>query len=167
VVNAPFNGSDRSRKVIDLVHECGGKVYTDCQYTTSTLDEPGLIDTLRMTNIFAPNQSEAAQLTGESEPEKAAARLAEFCPLVIVKCGGQGVYAQAGRKTWYSPAIKVDVVDTTGAGDSFNAGFLAAHLLGEPIETCLRYGNICGGLSTTQCGGAQAAPTLEQLKQYL
>jgi len=167
VVNAPFDGSDWSKKVIDLIHKQGGQVYTDCQYTTTTLDEPGLIDTLRVTDIFAPNQSEAAQLTGESDPERAVARLAEFCPLVIVKCGGCGAYAQAGKKRWHSPAIKVDVVDTTGAGDSFNAGFLAAHLLGEPIETCLCYGNICGGLSTTQCGGARAAPTLEQLKRYL
>lgn len=167
VVNAPFDGSESSRSLIDLTHGLGGKVFTDCQFTTSTLDEPGLTDTLRMTDIFAPNQSEAAQLTGESDPKKAAARLAKFCPLVIIKCGAQGAVAQAGESVWHSPAIPVEVVDTTGAGDSFNAGFLAAHLNGETLETCLRYGNICGGLSTTQRGGARAAPTLEQLKRYL
>jgi sugar/nucleoside kinase (ribokinase family) len=167
VVNAPFDGSDRSRSVIELIHRQGGRVYIDCQYTTSTLEESGLTDTLCMTDIFAPNQSEAAQLTGESDPQKAAARLAEFCPLVIVKCGAQGAYARAGEKVWHSPAIPVKVLDTTGAGDAFNAGFLAAYLQGEPVETCLHYGNICGGLSTTQCGGANAVPTLEQLKQYL
>lgn len=167
VVNAPFDGSARSRAIIDLIHQHGGQVFTDCQYVTTTLDEPGLTDTLRITDIFAPNQSEAAQLTGEGDPEKAAARLAEFCPLVIVKWGGMGALARSGDRVWHSPALPVDVVDTTGAGDAFNAGFLAAYLLGEPVETCLRYGNICGGLSTTQRGGARAVPTLEQLKKYL
>jgi sugar/nucleoside kinase (ribokinase family) len=167
VVNAPFDGSPESLRLVDFIHQHGGRVYTDCQYVTTTLAEPGLCDMLSVVDIFAPNLSEARQLTGETEPQRAAARLAEFCQLVIVKCGADGAYAQAGRQTWYSPALKVNVLDTTGAGDSFNAGFLAAQLRGEPIEICLRYGNICGGLSTTQRGGASAAPTLEQLSQYL
>ncbi len=167
VVNAPFNCSADSRQLIDFIHQHGGRVYVDCQYVTTTLDEPGLIDTLRLVDVFAPNQSEACQLTGEEEADKAAARLAEFCPLVVVKAGGQGAYAQSGEQAWHAPALTVPVVDTTGAGDSFNAGFLAAMLQGEPVETCLRYGNICGGLSVTRPGGASAAPTLEELKKYL
>ena len=167
VVNAPFDGSPEAQHFVDFVHLHGGKVYTDCQYTTATLAEPGLSDLLRKVDIFAPNQSEACQLTGEEDPAHAAARLAEFCPLVIVKAGKDGAFAQAGRQTWHSPALDVQVVDTTGAGDSFNAGFLAAYLRGEPIETCLRYGNICGGLSTTQRGGTAAAPTLAELEKFL
>jgi sugar/nucleoside kinase (ribokinase family) len=166
-VNLPFDGSPEARRIMDAVHANGGRVYEDCQYVTTTLDEPGLTDLLRTVDIFAPNQSEARQLTGSSDPQAAAAKLAEYCPMVIVKCGADGAYAQAGEKLWYSPALKVEVLDTTGAGDSFNAGFLAAHLRGEAIETCLRYGNICGGLSVTKRGGATAAPTLEQLRKYL
>ncbi len=167
VINAPFDGSPEAHRFVDFIHLNGGKVYTDCQYTTATLDDPGLADLLRKVDIFAPNQSEACQLTGEEDPARAAARLAEFCPLVIVKAGKDGAFARAGWQTWHSPALDVQVVDTTGAGDSFNAGFLAAHLRGEPIETCLRYGNICGGLSTTQRGGTAAAPTLAELEKYL
>jgi sugar/nucleoside kinase (ribokinase family) len=167
VVNLPFDASAECRQELDFIHQHGGKVFTDCQYVTTTLDEPGLIETLSRVDIFAPNQSEACQLTGETDPRKAAARLADFCPFVIVKCGSQGAYAQAGAQSWHSPALAVEVVDTTGAGDSFNAGFLAALLRGEPVETCLRWGNICGGLSTTRCGGASATPTLEELLTYL
>ena len=167
VVNLPFNGAAETRTQVDSIHQHGGQVYTDCQYVTTTLDEPGLTDLLRLTDIFAPNQSEACQLTGESDPERAAARLAEFCPLVVIKCGADGVLARAGNQIWHSPALKVEVIDTTGAGDSFNAGFLAAHLRGEPIETCLRWGNISGGLSTTRRGGTSAVPTLEQLEKLL
>lgn len=167
VVNAPFDGSLQANQFVDFIHLNGGRVFTDCQYVTTTLDEPGLTDLLRKVDVFAPNQTEARQLTGEDDPARAASRLAEFSPLVIVKAGRQGAFAQAGGRTWHSPALEVDVVDTTGAGDSFNAGFLAAHLRGEPIETCLRYGNICGGLSTTQRGGTAAAPTLVELEKYL
>ncbi len=167
VINAPFDGSPQARQFIDFVHQNGGKIYSDCQYVTTTLDEPGLIDLLRAVDVFAPNQSEACQLTGEEDPERAAARLAELCPLAIVKAGKDGAFAQAGTRRWHSPALDVAVVDTTGAGDSFNAGFLAGQLRGEPIETCLRYGNICGGLSTTRHGGTAAAPTMAELEKYL
>jgi len=167
VVNPPFNGSGDCRALIELIHRHGGKVFVDCQYVTTTLDEPGLVDTLSRVDVFAPNQSEACQLTGEEDPAKAAARLAETCPLVVVKASAQGAYAQCGDQACYSPALPVEVVDTTGAGDAFNAGFLAALLRGEPIQTCLRYGNVCGGLSTTQRGGATAVPTMDALIQYL
>lgn len=167
VVNVPFDGTAKSRNFVAAIHRNGGCVYSDCQYITTTLNHPGMTDMLRSVNIFAPNLSEACQLTGETDPETAASRLAAFCPLVVVKCGANGAYARSGRKTWYSPALKVNVVDTTGAGDCFNAGFLFGYLCGLPIETCLQYGNICGGLSVTQRGGARAAPTLEQLKKYL
>lgn len=167
VVNIPFDGTDDCRSTLEYIHRQGGKVFTDCQYTTQTLDEPGLTKTLAMTDIFAPNQSEACQITGAPDPETAAGILARHCPLVLVKCGAQGAIARAGSQVWHAPAMPVTPVDTTGAGDCFNAGFLSAYLRGEPMETCLRYGNICGGLSVTQRGGTSAAPTLEQLKKYL
>jgi sugar/nucleoside kinase (ribokinase family) len=167
VINGPFDGSKESCHFPIFVHENGGKVYTDCQYTTLTLSDEGLSDLLSNTDIFAPNLSEARQLTGASNAEAAAGILALYVPLVLVKCGPDGAIAQSGKQVWHAPAINVKVIDTTGAGDCFNAGFLAAHLAGEPIESCLRYGNICGGLSVTRCGGASAAPTLEQLKSFL
>ncbi len=167
VFNLPFNVSLETRFLAERVHELGGRVFIDCQYVTTTLDEAGLIDLLRVTDVFAPNQSEACQLTGESDPELALTRLAEVCPLVVLKCGAQGAYARSGQQVWHAPALKLEVLDTTGAGDSFNAGFLTGMIHDEPIETCLRYGNICGGYSTTQRGGASAAFSLEQLKKYL
>ena len=166
VVNSPFDGALETRYLVERIHQGGGKVFTDCQYVTTTLAEPGLIELLRQTDVFAPNQSEACQLTGEADPEKALGILAEFCPLVIIKCGAQGAYARAGAQVWHMPALPLEVVDTTGAGDSFNAGFLTGLVNGEPVETCLRYGNICGGYSTTRHGGTNAAFPLEQLKKY-
>ena len=164
-LNLPFDGSAQSRALMDLVHSQGGRVYVDCQYTTASLDEPGLCDTLRRVDIFAPNLSEARQLTGETDPLAALARLTEFCPLVVLKCGDQGAYACQAGQIRHSSALPVEVVDTTGAGDSFNAGFLAGVLAGEPLETCLRFGNICGGISTTRRGGSTTALSLAEVRQ--
>jgi len=128
VVNSPFDDAPGSRALMDLVHQQGGRVFIDCQYTTASLADPGLAETLSKVDIFAPNLSEASQLTAETEPLAALARLADFCPLVVLKCGAQGAYARRGGQVWHSPALQVDVIDTTGAGDSFNAGFLAGLL---------------------------------------
>lgn len=167
VVNLPFDGSDESRSLMELAHQAGSRVFVDCQYTTASLADPGLRETLCRVDVFAPNLSEACQLTGESEPLAALDRLAEFCPLVVIKCGADGAYARHREQIWHSPALAVEVVDTTGAGDSFNAGFLAGLLAGEEIETCLLYGNICGGYSTTCRGGSVAALTMAELKKMI
>jgi sugar/nucleoside kinase (ribokinase family) len=97
VVNAPFDGSGESRRFVDFIHQHGGRVYTDCQYITMTLSEPGLTDLLSAIDIFAPNLSEACQLTGAPDPEAAAATLAQYCPLVVIKCGADGALAR-----WWS-----------------------------------------------------------------
>jgi sugar/nucleoside kinase (ribokinase family) len=57
------------------------------------------------------------------------------------------------------------VIDTTGAGDNFNAGFIFAWLEGQSIETCLKWGNITGGLSTTQLGGTARKITIHEVKE--
>lgn len=166
VVNTPFDGSVGTRGLADFIHGLGGKVFTDCEYTTLTLEDAGIADLLRTTDVFAPNLAEATQLTGESDPLLALDKLVDLCHMVIIKCGERGAYARCGSRFWHSPAIEVVAVDTTGAGDSFNAGFLAGLIKGEDVETCLHYGNVCGGLSTTRPGGTTVAITMEDLKNY-
>jgi sugar/nucleoside kinase (ribokinase family) len=153
-------------EVCAAAHAAGAQVYMDCQCSAATLATPDLADSLRCVDIFAPNASEALQLTGAATVEAALAQLAELTPLVIVKRGAQGAIAQAGEYIARAPAISVEVFDTTGAGDCFNAGFLYGHLRGLPIEDCLRCGNISGGLSTTARGGA-AAPSAAQMEEWL
>jgi len=148
------------------VHQHGGLLCLDCQSTNLDLDTPGLVEALQAVDVFLPNESEACQLTGACSAEQAAEILAAYTPLVVIKLGARGALAQAGDCQVHSPALPVAVLDTTGAGDCFNAGFLYSHLRGDSLETSLRYGNICGGLSTTAYG-TEATPTLAEVERVL
>ncbi len=143
------------------------KIIMDCQSTDHTLNEAEVRRAIGQVDVFIPNASEARQLTGERETRAALRALSEVCPLVVVKDGPHGAYAQRGDETCHAPAIPVPVVDTTGAGDVFNSGFIRAWLDEQPLTECLRWGNICGGLSTTARGGATAAPTVMQVQAWL
>src|SRR5581483_2329566 len=109
---------------------------------------------------------EALHMTGEPTAEGALERLAAFVPVAVVKRGGAGAIGRAGGIAASAPALAVEVRDTTGAGDCFNAGFLYAYLRNYPLDMCLRCGNICGGLATT-ADRNNALPSLGQLEQWL
>ena len=66
-----------------------------------------------------------------------------------------------------APAIPVDVVDTVGAGDTFDAGFVYGYLQGWSLDKALKLGIVCGSLSTCKSGGLEGQPTLEQAQPYL
>ncbi len=103
--------------------------------------QAGLRSLLAETTIFMPNRDEAATITGSSDPAEAARRLASLGPhLVVVKLGRQGSLGWSAGRVVHQEAVPVDVVDTVGAGDVFNAGFLHARGRGEPLERCLRFG---------------------------
>jgi sugar/nucleoside kinase (ribokinase family) len=157
---------ERLQALAAATHAYGGLVYMDCQAQPETLDLAAVRAALRAVDIFAPNRAEALQLTGATTAEEALAILAALTPLVVIRCGPDGAIAQSGGQVVPARALPVAVLDTTGAGDCFNAGFLYGYLRGQPLEICLRCGNICGGLSTTARGGA-AIPTAEQVEEWL
>lgn len=120
-------------------------------------------DTLKYTDFFIPNETEALNITGERVPEAAAEKLAEFCGSAVVKCGSKGAVLVSGGKRYFAETVKgVKVIDTTGAGDSFNAGFIYAYLHGFSPEKCLAYGNACGALAVSNVGGVNDGLTAEK-----
>jgi sugar/nucleoside kinase (ribokinase family) len=88
-------------------------------------------------------------------------------PLVVVKRGAAGAAARTPGAEIEVPGVPVHVVDTTGAGDSFDAGFLAAWMAGRPLEQALALGNACGALSTRALGGTAAQPTMDEAMAVL
>jgi sugar/nucleoside kinase (ribokinase family) len=128
--------------------------------------EGGLLDVLRYVDVFLPNAREARRITGIEDLEKAAARLAEMVPLLVIKLGEQGAMALRGRERFQSDAVKVDLVDPVGAGDSFDAGFLAQYLQGADLQNCLASGNLAGAFSTTMAGGTEAFRDRERREKF-
>ena len=118
--------------------------------------EGGLREVLRNVDIFLPNEREARKAAGMEDLEGAIQKLSALVPLVVVKLGREGALAQRGRERFSSSAQEVAPVDTVGAGDSFDAGFLHQYLRGVDLSTCLAAGNLAGALSTTRPGGTEA-----------
>jgi len=115
-----------------------------------------VFDTLPWVDVLLPNEREASRLGRRENPTEAADVLAHRVPLVVMKLGNRGSFAQRGREVFEAAAPKTDAVDTIGAGDSFDAGFLHQFIRGARIEECLRFGNVAGALSTTRQGGTEA-----------
>ena len=118
--------------------------------------EGGLQEVLRQVDVFLPNEREACKAAGTDDLEAAIRKLSQVVPLVVVKLGRNGALAQRGTERFVSPSRVVKTVDTIGAGDSFDAGFLHEFVRGADLETCLASGNLVGALSTTRPGGTEA-----------
>ena len=103
--------------------------------------------------ILFPNEEEAAVLAGSADPETQCARLATHYPLVVIKRGAAGAEAAQGARRWRIKAAKTEPVDTTGAGDAFVAGFLAARLTGADIPIALGRAAAAGAVASTIVGG--------------
>jgi sugar/nucleoside kinase (ribokinase family) len=118
--------------------------------------EGGLTDVLRYVDVFLPNEREACKIAGTEDLDAAVKKLSALVPLAVVKLGPKGAMAQRGREKVVSPSQEVVAVDTVGAGDSFDAGFLREFVRGSDLATCLASGNRAGALSTTRPGGTEA-----------
>jgi hypothetical protein len=88
--------------------------------------------------------------------ESALAWLTPRVPVVAIKCGDAGAWAARGAERIFAPGFHVPAVDTTGAGDAFDAGFLDGWLAGAGLITCARRGNACGALTVARVGGSGA-----------
>ena len=143
-------------------HDLGLTTSVDQNWDPSGEWDGGLMDLLTQVDVFLPNEMEAMRLARISDLDQAVERLGARAGLVVVKAGGRGAIAAGSGQVLRQPAIAGDVVDTTGAGDSFDAGFLSAFVRGAPLEEALALANACGGLSARTSGGTDGQPTMDE-----
>lgn len=157
--------------LVEAARAKGATISMDCQDVPLLKEAHIWHELVNTVDIFMPNAREAMLLTSKPDVESALRQLGEWCTerLVVIKDGEHGAWAAQAGTVYHVPALPVTtVVDTTGAGDCFNAGFLYAHFVEQQsLENALRYGNICGGYSVQGMGGATTAPTHAELTAAL
>ena len=126
-----------------------------------------LHDTLQEVDLFFPNEVELRALSGSEDPEEGVRRLQNGRTRIVAKLASLGAMTMGSDGVVRASAFPVKPLDTTGAGDSFNAGFLHAWLRGEPTLACLRLGAACGALSTLGLGGTARQPSLDEAQAFL
>jgi sugar/nucleoside kinase (ribokinase family) len=127
----------------------------------------GVLDLLPLVNVFLPNEAEAKALTAAENADEAATRLQVRVETAAIKLGQDGALGISRGQKVRVPSIPVSVVDTVGAGDTFDAGFLYGYLNDWPLEKSLRLAAVCGALSTRAAGGTAAQPTLPESLSFL
>ena len=127
----------------------------------------GINEILDVMDILFLNEVEVKALSGKKKVKTAVKMLGKKVDIVAVKLGAGGAIAQKGAETAFIPAFPVEVIDTIGAGDSFDAGFVYGYLRNWPLEKSLKLAVACGSLSTDDYGGTEAQPTLEEALQLV
>ena len=118
-------------------------------------------------DIFLPNADEACRITRTDRVDEAIERLAPRVPILVVKLGAEGALLRKDGETLNAFGTKIEVVDTVGAGDTFDAGFLHQYVRGAPLEDCLQFANRCAAYSTTAAGGVEAFRDEKRRTEFL
>lgn len=152
-------------RVIEIAHAAGVPIVLNPAPAKELPDE-----ILRMVDVVTPNETEAQLLTGVHIETEADARqaaevfLSKGVGQVVITLGAMGAFAMDRGKSELLPRLEVKAVDSTGAGDAFNGGFVMAMAEGADLFTALRYGNVTGALSVTRMGTAPAMPHREEIE---
>jgi sugar/nucleoside kinase (ribokinase family) len=147
----------------------GATTSMDCQDVPELVTACDWKRLLEVVTVFMPNAREALMVTRRDDVQSALHLLMDWVEVVVIKDSANGAWLGHGGKVIHVRGIDAGcVIDTTGAGDCFNAGFLYAWVVEkQPLEVCGLFGNICGGLSVTGVGGATHAPTRSELQTWL
>lgn len=155
---------DAQYKVIDIAYKAGVKIVLNPAPAAEIPD-----DVLKKIDIVTPNETEAYVLTGvevknvEDAQNAAKVFLEKGVKNVVITMGALGAFATDGKRCELLPRLNVNAIDTTGAGDAFNGGFVMALSEGRDLFEALRYGNATGALSVTKPGTAPAMPTRAEI----
>lgn len=154
------DADDETLAWIDRAHAQGSLLFADGGFDASGRWDPRILDPLDRCHAFTPNAVEAMAYTRTQTPYDALYELADRVPLAVVTNGAQGAVAidsSTGEEASV-PALRVEAVDPTGAGDVFCAALSLGTLAGWPLADRLAFGSLCSALAVQEYGGSLAAP---------
>ncbi len=149
---------DRYAAFLKRLEGSGITVSLDIGWDESGEWDKKLFKLVEKVDVFFLNEAEASNYCGTHDMDACLDRISKYCNEVIIKMGSKGALGLKNGEKLYCDTFPVELVDTTGAGDSFNAGYLYGWINKMDFVTCMNYGNACGALSTTMRGGSAAFP---------
>lgn len=156
---------DLAGTLLPLLRQAGCTTSLDVGYSPGWLRDPANRSSLRDVDLFLPNAKEAALLSGDEEPSSFEAwSIGAGIGRAVMKQGASGAWIADERGLRHVPAPRIVALDSTGAGDAFDAGVIDGLLDGESIDGCVERGCICGALCTTAAGALQSLPHSPQLR---
>ena len=154
--------------VIDMAHAAGKTIILNTAPVQPVEDA-----LLSKVTIVTPNEVEASILTGvKVVDEQSAAQAADWffqrgVKKVVITMGGMGAYVADGTRAELTPAFRVNAIDTTGAGDAYNGGFVTALSEGNDIFAAARFAAATAALSVQKMGTTPSMPTREEIEAFL
>jgi sugar/nucleoside kinase (ribokinase family) len=126
-----------------------------------------LLEVLKYVDVFLPNDREAKKIARTEDLTQAINLLAGLAKVVVVKCGASAAICRSGQEQYGLTPPSVKAVDSVGAGDSFDAGFIQQFMAGAKLEDCLAFANLAGAYSTTKEGGTEAFRDHDALTSFI
>lgn len=154
-----------ARTLLPELRAAGCTRSLDVGFHPAWLTSTASLETCQSIDYSLPNEREALLITGGDVSTYLAFAHKNGLPAAVIKLGPRGAAMQINGRTYNVVSPMVDVIDTTGAGDAFDAGFIDALLDHADAEDCLRRACICGGLSTRMAGALEALPHREELRE--
>jgi sugar/nucleoside kinase (ribokinase family) len=146
-------------RLLPALRAAGCTTSLDVGFSPAWLADPANLPTCQAVDVLLPNRKEAALLSGEDTPAAFAAWAHRLqLPCSVTKLGAQGALIVDGQGERVVPPPAIQALDTTGAGDAFDAGFIDAWLDGATIDACVRRACVCGALCATAAGALAALP---------
>ena len=162
-----FDG-DGAGKAVQAAKDKGLQTAMDTAYNDRIEDWAALVEpSLPNLDYFLPSVEEAERISGKSNPEDMARSFKDKgCGVVAIKCGGEGCYLLTDEGAQHFPVYSVTPVDTSGAGDSWVAGFLCGVLKGMPLGECAELGNATAAHCITAVGCTTGVKPLADVQEF-
>ena len=154
-------------EIIRKAKKNGVTVSLDTNWDSDETWDGDVLDLLPLMDIFQPNENEIMAIMRKNSVEEAVKAALELVPVITLKSGKNGAAVITKNEYYHVDPVDVPVVDTVGAGDSFDAGFVYGFLSGFDMQKCLQIGSICGSLNTRSAGGIAGQPLRNEMEKLL